>query len=119
MYFENLTDEEIADLILSKEIGQAKWEKWRVSLGSILNVDHVYEHTRDTVQRLLNSSQVKEAMRQPDVTEYDIFSLIEKLGALNEYKTSLERLLTKTDSKGGVVIQNEIYHTVEVALLEH
>lgn len=120
-YLENdqssqITPEEVADVLIKDMMETGRWEKIRVNLASILNVNRDYEKVKERTQEILSSSQMTLRMRQPTTTEYDIAETIEKQGGLEIYRNALFDLLN-TDNPNRNEIRDEIYDMVEKYVL--
>ena len=113
----HLDADEVAEAILKDMIESGKWEKIRVSLASILNVNRDYEKVKERTQEMLSTEQMKQRMRRPTITEYDIAATIEQQGGLEQYRNALMNLLN-TDNPTGREIQQEIYDMVENYVLK-
>ena len=112
----HLDAEEIAEVILKEMIESGKWERIRVNLASILNVNRDYEKVKERAQEMLSTDQMKQRMKRTTITEYDIAATIEQQGGL-EYRNALMNLLN-TDNPTGREIQQEIYDMVENYVLK-
>lgn len=107
----HLDADEVAEAILKDMIESGKWEKIRVSLASILNVNRDYEKVKERTQEMLSTEQMKQRMRRPTITEYDIAATIEQQGGLEQYRNALIDLLSSENP--GNEIKQEIYDMVE------
>ncbi|KAK8887894.1 hypothetical protein M9Y10_038953 [Tritrichomonas musculus] len=113
----HLDAEEIAEVILKEMIESGKWERIRVNLASILNVNRDYEKVKERAQEMLSTDQMKQRMKRTTITEYDIAATIEQQGGLEQYRNALMNLLN-TDNPTGREIQQEIYDMVENYVLK-
>jgi hypothetical protein len=104
---EDVTPEEIADLVIQELIQTNRWEELRVQLASILEVNGVYAQAKRKAQQILASEQLRTKMRQPMTTADEIATMVEKNGALRVYRNELAQLLTP-ECPTGEEIQKEI-----------
>lgn len=113
----HLDAEEVAEEILKEMTESGKWEKIRVNLASILNVNRDYEKVKERAQEILSTEQMKQRMKRSTTTEYDIAATIEQQGGLEQYRNALIDLLNPKNTIGRE-IQQEIYDMVENYVLK-
>mgnify|MGYP001050080870 CR=1 FL=1 len=113
----HLDPDEVAGIILKDMMESGKWERIRVNLASILNVNRDYEKVKERAQEILSTEQMKQKMKRRTTTEYDIAATIEHQGGLDQYKKALIDLLS-IENPTGRELQQEIYDMVENYVLK-
>ena len=90
----------------------SEWDNIRIDIAGILRMNQDYKKTKQTVQNLLESSQLKQKLRAASTSEYDIADLVELGGGTLPYKKALSNLLTR-DTEFGKELYSRISEMVD------
>lgn len=107
--FQEPDPQEIADQIIAQlQLGEDnEWDNIRIEIASFLRVNQDYKKTKQNVQDLLATPQLKHKLRAASTSEYEIAEIVETGGGTQPYKNALSKLLVK-DTEFGKELYNKI-----------
>jgi hypothetical protein len=112
--FQEPDPQEIADQIIEQlQSGEeSEWDNIRIEIAGILHLDQDYKKTKQKVQDLLATSQLKHKLRVASTSEYEIAEIVEAGGGTQPYKNALSKLLMK-DTEFGKELYGKIGEMVD------